>query len=118
MNAIRVGEGTSGDEAAKQQSLFREVNDRIDEIASSFGPPEEIAILCECADQTCIQPIRLTRPEYEALRRMPTHFAVLAGHDLPEVERVVEQNDRFWTVAKVGDGAVAAIKLDPRRRAR
>ena len=53
--------------------------------------------------------------EYEKLRRIPTHFAVLRGHDIPEVERVVEENERFVVVEKFGESAVVAINLDPRR---
>lgn len=58
----------------------------------------------------------MTEAEYEHLRRIPTHFAVLEGHELPAVERVVEKNDRYLVVEKLGKSAVAAITLDPRRR--
>jgi hypothetical protein len=40
---------------------------------------------------------------------------VLRGHDIPEVERVVEENERFVVVEKFGESAVVAINLDPRR---
>ncbi len=101
---------------ALSKALFREVNERINEIADGFGLAEGFLILCECASSHCQERIGLTQAEYERLRRMPTHFAVLHGHDIPAVERVVRQNDRFVTVEKFDDGGITATLLDPRRR--
>jgi hypothetical protein len=102
-------------EIGGRQSLFREVNERIDELAESLDLQEEMTIFCECASAKCHEQIILTEAEYEKLRRIPTHFAVLPGHDIPAVERVVETNERYAIVEKFGDAASAAIKLDPRR---
>lgn len=103
-------------EIGRRQSLFRDVNERIDELAERFDLLDQVPLICECASAECNEQIELTHAEYEALRRIPTHFAVLPGHDVPDVERVVEQNERFVTVEKFGESARAAIKLDPRRR--
>ncbi|MDX6480415.1 MAG: hypothetical protein QOG85_925 [Gaiellaceae bacterium] len=102
-------------EIGRRQSLFREVNERVGQLVESFDRLEHVSIICECASTTCHDRIELTRAEYENLRRIPTHFAVLQGHEIPEVERVVEQNERYVTVEKFGESALAAIKLDPRR---
>jgi hypothetical protein len=101
---------------AQSQALFREVNERINEIAGNFGLAEGFSIFCECGSSECQDRIELTQTEYERLRRMPTHFAVLRGHDLPAVETVVHENDRFVTVEKFGDSGVTATTLDPRGR--
>jgi|tagenome__1003787_1003787.scaffolds.fasta_scaffold20705572_2 hypothetical protein len=103
-------------EIGRRQSLFREVNERIDELAESYDLRDEMTILCECASERCSEPIAMSAPEYEALRSIPTHFAVLAGHEVPAFERVVEQNDRYVVVEKFGESASVAIDLDPRRR--
>jgi hypothetical protein len=103
-------------EIGRRQSLFRNVNEHIDELAENFDLLDQVPIICECASTECNEQIELTQAEYENLRRIPTHFAVLPGHDIPDVERVVEQNERFVTVEKFGESALAAIKLDPRRR--
>jgi hypothetical protein len=102
-------------EIGRHQSLFREVNERIEELAEAFELREEVPILCECGAADCNERIVLTRTEYDALRRIPTHFAVLPDHDIPAVERVVEQNERYGVVEKFGESAKAAIRLDPRR---
>jgi SpoU rRNA methylase family enzyme len=105
-------------EIGRRQSLFREVNEQIEALAGDFDLLDQISIICECASAECHEQIALTETEYEDLRRIPTHFAVLPGHDIADVERIVEKNDRYVVVEKVGESAVAAIKLDPRRRAR
>jgi hypothetical protein len=112
-------EGVSDQQAheiGRHQSLFREVNERIEELAESLELRDEVPILCECGTPGCNERIVLTEAEYDDLRRIPTHFAVLPGHDIAAVERVVEQNERFVVVEKFGESAKTAIRLDPRRR--
>ena len=104
-------------EVGRHQSLFREVNERIEELAETFDVKHELTILCECGSGDCAERIALSEDEYEQLRRIPTHFAVLPGHEIPDVERVVERHDGFVVVEKFGESAKAAIRLDPRRRA-
>lgn len=104
------------DEIGRHQSLSREVNERIEELAEMFELRDQFEILCECGASDCEDRIMLTQAEYDDLRRIPTHFAVLPGHDIPAVERVVAQNERFVIVEKFGESAKAAIRHDPRRR--
>jgi hypothetical protein len=100
---------------AQRQALLREVNERINEIADRFGLADGFSILCECASPDCQERIELTQAEYERLRRMPTHFAVLHGHETPAVERVVHENDRLVTVEKIHEGGLTT-SLHRRRR--
>ena len=102
-------------EIGRHQALFREVNERIEELAETFELKDELSILCECGHGQCEERIALSEDEYEQLRRIPTHFAVRPGHEIPAVERVVERHDAFVVVEKVGESANAAIRLDPRR---
>lgn len=105
-------------EVGRRQSLAREVNERIGELSETLDLGEGMTILCECGRPDCNERILLGEAQYEQLRRIPTHFAVLRGHDIPEVERIVEQHTAFVVVEKFGEGAITAIKLDPRRRTR
>lgn len=104
-----------GRRLGKHEAVFREVNERIEEISSDFDVVAAIPLLCECAEVDCTERIELTRAEYERLRAEATHFAVVPGHEIPSIERVVEVNDRYVVVEKFGESAVAAVKLDPRR---
>ncbi len=108
-------EGNVQVEGARTQSLFREVNERMEEIGRDARQVDG-ELLCECANTECVKPIPLTRTEYEAVRRIPTHFVVAPGHDLPAIERVVEANERYAVVEKFGEAGATAVRLDPRRR--
>jgi hypothetical protein len=105
-------------ETGQRQVLFREVNERIEELGETFELTDELTILCECGLGGCSETIALSEEAYENLRRIPTHFAILPGHEIPAVERVVAWHEGFVVVEKVGESADVAIKLDPRRRAR
>jgi hypothetical protein len=104
--------------AARNQSLFREVNERI-EALPSLPPSTFIEYVCECFLNECTEHISLTSSEYEAVRRHPTRFAVLPGHIDPMVERVipgVSAIDRYEVVDKIEAAGDIAAHLDPRRR--
>ncbi len=97
---------------AKNEALFREVNERIREVTSGAG---EVEFLCECGDDACTRPISVSLPEYEQLRANPAQFAIAIDHEIPEVEDVVSQNERFAVVEKhAGAPAAIANKTNPR----
>lgn len=98
--------------AAKNQSLFREVNERIEELSRS---EEQVRFICECASDDCEKTLTLTVTEYERIRSRSNSFFVLAGHEVPEVEEVIDSNGRYVIVAKLGAGAPVAEHFDPRK---
>jgi hypothetical protein len=100
--------------AAKNQSLFREVNERIGELSGSATLP---TFVCECTDETCDQRVPLTREEYERVRSDSNSFFVVRGHQIDEIEQIVAVAERFVVVAKLGRGGTVAAGLDPRKRA-
>jgi hypothetical protein len=99
--------------AAKNQSLFREVNERIEDLTPNAAFS---AFICECMSETCDEQVSITVEEYEHVRSGGNRFFVLPGHWVPAVEQVVESNDRFVVVAKLGTGGQLAEQLDPRTR--
>jgi hypothetical protein len=99
--------------AARNQSLLREVNERIAEVSEEVG---EVQFLCECADLSCKAVLDMSLLEYESARSSPVRFPVLPGHDLPDVERVAEENERYAVVEKMGEAAEISAELDPRGR--
>ena len=105
--------------AARNQALFRNVNERVEGLSRSFTlPTERVEFVCECVDMRCREQISMTRGEYEAVRRMPRRFAVKpdARHVVLEVERVVEAKDDYWVVEKVGASGREAARPTPARR--
>ena len=99
---------------AKNQALFRAVNDQIDYMAQERSMVLPLNFLCECADSDCDHHIELTQGEYEAVRQSPTHFFVLPDHVFPEVETIADDRGRYVVVEKFGAGGrvVAAIQAD------
>ena len=98
--------------AAKNQSLFREVNERIEDLATSTFT----TFVCECMNDRCDERVPLTIEKYERVRTQPTWFFVLEGHEVPEVETIVERTDGYLIVQKLGAGERVAEKLNPRNR--
>jgi len=99
--------------AARNQSLFREVNERIEDLSSGALFP---GFVCECLSTECVEQVALTIEEYESVRSDSNRFLVLPGHEVAEVEDVVETEGRYLVVAKKGAGGTVAEELDPRHR--
>ena len=98
------------------EAVFREVNERISDLANQFGLQEQaLDLVCECGDPSCVERISMSREAYEQLRSGPTHFAVYPGHEDPEVEDVIERNAPYHVVRKhEGGPAEIAQRTDPR----
>lgn len=102
--------------AAQNQDRFRDYNERVkalNEVTVWVDPPLP-DWTCECAYESCTQPVQLTIAEYEAVRADPTRFLVSPSseHVVPEVERVVARSDRFWVVEKVGPAGDLSEELE------
>src|SRR6187551_1068489 len=106
---------TRAERQGRNESLFREVNERIAEVNQTFQVEGRSEFLCECSREECKEPISISIDEYEAVRRASTRFFVLPGHEDMNVESVVERSERYFVVEKVGGAAEAADDLDPRR---
>jgi hypothetical protein len=101
---------------ARNEALFRGVNEKVVEVSGEPGGPDTpLEIVCECGREDCVNQVVVTLAEYERVRSAPTHFVVKPGHELSEVDRVVEQTDRFAVVEKEEGEAAVARETDPRR---
>jgi hypothetical protein len=100
---------------AANEVAFREVNEAIER---GLWPGEEdspVAFRCECASLDCDRLVQLTPKEYERVRSDPRRFFVLAGHELAEIETVVEAYERYVVVEKQALAGELAEASDPRR---
>lgn len=106
------------DQEAKNQTIFREMNEwTMEEGDAGEGNERTMdTYLCECGDERCTAPIRLTRVEYEAVRAYPTRFALALNHENPEIDSLIVENERFATIEKsFGEAARIARATNPRR---
>jgi hypothetical protein len=97
------------------EALFRQVNEEIRGLEEQQGNDGgAITVICECADPDCTQRLELLLSEYEHIRADSLQYVVARGHELPEVELVVERRDGWEVVRKVGAAGDVSEELDPR----
>ncbi len=101
---------------AQNEVLFREVNERINDVAHQLGDEVPYEYFCECANAHCSFRLTLSQAEYEAVRADPTQFAVLPLHYTPEVEILVQETETHWIIRKIGEAGDYAEGLNPRTR--
>jgi hypothetical protein len=109
------------DRLARNEVVFREVNERIEKLIregewlepSSHGP-EWLDVLCECGNADCDTGLRIALSEYERVRSEPTHFLVAPGHVIREIEEVVTSGAGYEVVSKLAGEGVLARNTDPR----
>lgn len=100
--------------AARNEALFREVNEQMRSLSGRPGPgTDEMLFICECADEHCAERVAVPAAVYEAVRSNPRRFLILPGHD-NDVERVVDQADGYAIVEKEGVAGRVAEERDPR----
>jgi hypothetical protein len=82
------------------EALFREVNERIEQLEERFGLESEIlSIVCECGYASCTERI---------------HLAVVKGHDIPDLETVIAERQNYDVVRKrPGSPAEIAEATEP-----
>jgi hypothetical protein len=84
------------------EALARKVNERLEDLNDTFAEfSGRFQIVCECGDSECSQQFAVTPEEYAALRADATTFAVIPGHEEPDVETVVEKHERYDVVRKL-----------------
>jgi hypothetical protein len=110
------GMSTPDERRARNEALFRAVNERIESLSRPFDSMQEtLTIVCECGDGECTQPLHVRLAAYERVRADPLLFLIAPGHAIPEIEGVVER-DRAYEVVRKRNGVPAEIaeQTDPR----
>jgi hypothetical protein len=110
--AVRIG---------LNEALFREVNERIEELQVGFRQEaqsvegDKLLVVCECGNVDCTERIDVPVAEYERVRSDGSHFLVTPGHEIASVERVIRVAGAYNVVEKdSGLAAALAEQTDPR----
>jgi hypothetical protein len=105
-----VAVSSSLERLARNQALFRAVNERIEEIA---GDNSKVEFVCECSDTECIETVELRLTDYEEIRANPIRFVIKPGHEIDAIERVISEDGGSAVVEKnKAEGDL--IEMDPR----
>jgi hypothetical protein len=99
---------------ASNEAVFREVNEGIErgQWPGEAGAP--VGFRCECARLGCNLLLELTLPEYEHVRSAPRHFVMIEGHELSDLEVVIERRPGYVIVEKQDEAGEHAVESDPR----
>jgi hypothetical protein len=74
-----------------------EVNDRI----GALAPSQSAIFICEGGSQDCLGTLELDVAEYQRIRSNPLWALLVSGHELTDVERVVEESADFRVVERL-----------------
>ena len=99
---------------AHNQAMFREVNEGIQRGHCPGDEGAPVGFRCECAQIGCNTIVSLPARDYERIRGHPRWFLVMPGHELDELEKVVERGPGYSVVEKEAEAGQIASVTDPR----
>jgi hypothetical protein len=97
------------------EAVFRQVNERIEDLADTFGLGETLDLICECGNASCTSRIEMGHAEYEHLRSDSQTFAVASGHEILDVEEIVERHKTYDVVRKTASDAQEVAEATDQR---
>ena len=101
---------------ADNESRFRDINERLRaDLRALPDDREPVEFVCECGRIDCAEGVSLSLEEYETIRAGSLDFFVVPGHQAPDVEDVVDFNDRYARVRKHPEAADHVRATNPRR---
>jgi len=78
------------------EAFFRDVNDVIARTRGSNGS----RFLCECANPFCNVTFEMSGHDLQTLHATPGNYVILAGHDIPDLQDVVQNQNGYEIVRK------------------
>lgn len=99
----------------RNDATFRQANEMI-EAAAQDTDFDTVPFICECAEERCMDVVMLTIAEYEHVRRDPTWFLNIPGHEVNAKGwgEVIERNGSHVVVQKIGEAGELVTELDSR----
>jgi hypothetical protein len=90
---------------ARNEAMFRAVNREIEQASEEAGRDDDdrLEVLCECGQDGCGTTLTLTIGEFEGVHGQKDRFVVAAGHENPDIERVVARKEQYLIVDKFGE---------------
>lgn len=100
---------------AKNEAMFRAANEGASGSADQHLLSERELYHCECADMGCREKVPLQKSDYERVRSNPRHFFVVPGHEIADIETVLEHHEDWMLVEKPPEVSETVERLNPRR---
>jgi len=105
---LRSVDGRTEERLARNEALFREMNEAINGLAERLDSGMEQGYVLRGAHQPHVG-------EYEAVRTDPSRFVLAPGHVIPELETVVAHDADHVVVEKTGRARRVAAATHPRQ---
>ena len=108
---------TSAERKGQNEVTFRTANEDLERVARDLSGEDSslVPFLCECPRPKCTRVVLLTIDEYEHVRAHARRGIAVHGHEDPEIERLVSENDRFIVTEKFGEAADVVEQENPRQ---
>src|SRR3954452_17753341 len=115
--AVNVGdrEQEYRERVASIEGAGREVNEQIVRRWGELSEGGRALFRCECGIGACVEGVWLPLGVYEQVRQDAMRFVIRPGHELPDVEDIVERGDGYAIVHKCEEVRHIAEATDPRR---
>lgn len=104
--------------AARNEEIFRGVNERIEEGADRHKVQTPLPFHCECSNASCVDTIEIPPPVYESVVSERYRFVVIPGHEDAAVERIIERHAEFVVVEKIGEAREQIDRDHPQQQHR
>jgi hypothetical protein len=101
----------------QNEALFRTVNEEIESLNRGMAEisDQKLHITCECGDLLCTVTLSVPIEDYQRIRADSVLFLIQPGHEIRDVESVVERTPQFAVVRKNrGEAQRIAEATDPR----
>src|SRR5436305_1390139 len=80
----------------RTENLYRRLNEAIATLLDGGAP----TFLCECGNPLCNEPIDLDADDLRLLHSRDGFYAIMRGHEIPDLETVVMENGGYAIVHK------------------
>ena len=100
--------------SARNEAMFRLANERMADWEEHHANSAVEPYFCECSAPDCREHVDLRKAEYVRLRSDSRWFVVLPGHEVPDLETVIERHEGWAMVEKAPEVSDTLEALDPR----
>ena len=100
---------------AINEALFRTANERMASWEERHSEQDSELYHCECSDLECRTKVPLSKSDYERVRGESARFFVAPGHEVPDVETVIESHSDWSVIEKRPEVQELVEAADPRQ---
>jgi hypothetical protein len=102
--------------AARNETVFRAINERIEAGAAMHGIESSERLHCECDRSSCFEKLEMRPAAYREVLERRYCFVTAPGHADPRIERIIEEHNGYCVVEKIGEAREALDKQHPQQR--